>query len=72
MYFIKSYASTNNWTGWKKENLKSDFSEKPYLRYGQAIGHDYLGQNFSLSTNQEIFSPIATPPIEPQNYVFYS
>ena len=37
-----------------------------------AIGHDSLCQKFSLSTNQENFSPIATYPIEPQKYVFCS
>ena len=36
-----------------------------------AIGHDSLGQNFSLS-NRENFSPIATYPIDPRNYVFCS
>ena len=37
-----------------------------------AIGHDSLCQKFSLSTNQENFSPIATYPIDPRNYVFCS
>ena len=37
-----------------------------------AIGHDSLCQKFSLSTNQENFSPIAAYPIDPRNYVFCS